>query len=404
MKSDRMTSFTLQTGIAVLRIAAIGFLLQTTALPGQVVAAEQQSARTSSNNREALLSRFAFGSCVKQDRPQPIWDSVAGTRPQFFTFLGDNIYGDTEDMDVLKAKYQKLGNHPGYRKLKAACPILATWDDHDYGVNDGGAEYPQKRESQKVFLDFFDAPQDDIRRKREGVYSSQVFGPKGQRVQLILLDARYFRSPLKTGYQPKEPGDGYRGKYAPNTDANATVLGRAQWQWLEEQLQVPAQFRFIGSGVQVIADEHGSEMWGNFPHERKRLFSLIRKTKARGVVFLSGDRHLAEIARLPANHSQGVGYPLYDITSSSLNTPSGNFTKAGTRFSNEINSYRVGLTYFETNFGTVQIDWEQPDPLVRLQVRDAAGTVVLQQKVTLSELKPNSTANDPASHKTPDRQ
>lgn len=347
---------------------------------------------------EPLLSRFAFGSCAKQDRPQPIWKSVVEFRPQFFTFLGDNIYGDTEDMAVLRAKYQELGKQPGYKKLKATCPIYATWDDHDYGVNDGGAGYPKKRESQQVFLDFFEAAQDDPRRKREGVYSAQVFGPPGRRVQLILLDARYFRSPLKTGFQPGEPGDGYRGKYAPNTDPEATILGKAQWKWLEKQLQVPAELRFIGSGVQVIADEHGSEMWGNFPHERKRLFSLIKKTKAEGVVFLSGDRHLAEIARLPAGHALGVGYPLYDITSSSLNTPSGNFTKAGTRFANEINSYRVGLTYFETNFGTVKIDWEQSDPVIRLQVRDAEGGVVLQQRSKLSELK-----RDPTSDRSPSK-
>ena len=213
---------------------------------------------------EPLLSRFAFGSCAKQDRPQPIWESVVEFRPQFFTFLGDNIYGDTEDMAVLRSKYQQLGNQPGYKKLKATCPIYATWDDHDYGINDGGAEYPKKRESQQVFLDFFEADQDDVRRKREGVYSARVFGPPGRRVQLILLDARYFRSLLKTGFQPGEPGDGYRGKYAPNTDPEATILGEAQWKWLEKQLQVPAELRFIGSGVQVIADEHGSEMWGKW--------------------------------------------------------------------------------------------------------------------------------------------
>lgn len=96
------------------------------------------------------------------------------------------------------------------------------------------------------------------------------------------------------------------------------------------------------------------------------------------------------MARLPADHPLGVGYPLYDITSSSLNAASGNFTQAGTRFASEINAYRVGLTYFETNFGTVHIDWEPSDPLVRLQVRDEAGGVVLQQRIRMSELRPKA--------------
>lgn len=338
---------------------------------------------------DAALSRIAFGSCAKQDRPQPIWEAVLETRPQLFVFLGDNIYGDTDDMSVLKSKYVLLGNQPGYRQLQETCPILATWDDHDYGVNDGGSEFPQKRASQQLFLDFFRAPADDVRRTREGVYSAQVFGPPGRRVQIILLDSRYFRSPLKKGFQPGEPGDGYRGVYVPNTEPHATMLGETQWAWLAEQLKVPAELRLIGSSVQVLADEHGSEMWGNFPRERERLLRLLRDSLAGGVVLLSGDRHLAEIARLPAEHPLGIGCPLHEVTSSSLNAPSGNFTKAGVRFANEINSYRVGLTYFDTNFGVVLIDWDQPDPIVRLQVRDEKGGVVLQQRVTLSSLKPS---------------
>lgn len=336
---------------------------------------------------EPILSRIAFGSCAKQDKPQPIWDAVVETKPQLFAFLGDNIYGDTQDMDVLRAKYKLLGDQPGYQKLKATCPVIATWDDHDYGANDAGAEYPKKRESQQIFLDFFGIAKDDPRRKQEGVYSAHLFGPKGKRVQVILLDGRYFRSPLKKGFKPGEPGDGYRGIYAPNDDPDATMLGETQWRWLEQQLKVPADLRLIGSGVQVIPDEHGSEMWGNFPRERKRLFRLIRETRASGVVFLSGDRHLAEIARLPANHPDGVGYPLFDITSSSLNAPSGNITKSGVRFANEINAYRVGLTYFDVNFGSVHIDWDQLDPVVRLQVREEKGAVVLQQRVKLSDLR-----------------
>src|SRR5690606_1273195 len=119
----------------------------------------------------------------------------------------------------------------GLKKLRTICPVVGTWDDHDYGVNDGGAEYPKKRESQQVFLDFFEVPHDDVRRCREGVYFSRVWGPEGTRVQLILLDGRYFRSPLKTGFQPSEPGEGFRGKYAPDHDPRATMLGEAQWTW-----------------------------------------------------------------------------------------------------------------------------------------------------------------------------
>lgn len=337
---------------------------------------------------EEALSRIAFGSCARQERPQPIWEAVVALRPQTFIFLGDNIYGDTEDMDILRAKYTLLGNQPGYRKLKQTCRVLATWDDHDYGANDAGADYPMRRQSQQIFLDFFGAPPDDPRRGREGVYWSDVVGPPGRRVQLLLLDTRYFRSPLKTGFVPGEPGEGIRGRYLPNTDPGATVLGEAQWKWLEEQLRVPAELRLIGSSIQFVPDQHGWENWGRFPAERRRLLKLIRDTGAGGVVFLSGDRHLAEISCLPADHRDGVGYPLYDVTSSSLNQPSGNLTKAKTRFTNEINPYRIGLTYFEVNFGSVLIDWEPADPVLRLQVRDALGDVVLQQRVRLSELRP----------------
>jgi alkaline phosphatase D len=339
-----------------------------------------------------VISRIAFGSCAKQDKPMPIWDAVNELQPQLFLFLGDNIYADTEDMAVMQAKYQQLADHAGLQQLRKTCTLLGTWDDHDFGVNDGGREYPRKRESQQLFLDFFGVPKSDPRRTQEGVYSAQVLGPVGKRVQIILLDSRYFRSPLKTGFTPGEPGDGYRGKYAPETDPQATMLGEPQWKWLEAQLKVPAEIRILGTSVQLLADEHGSEMWGNFPLERQRLLTLIKSTRAQGLIVLSGDRHLAEIARLPADHPLGVGYPLYDITSTSLNAPSGNFTKAGVRFANEINSYRVGLTYFDVNFGSVLIDWDQPDPVIRAQVRDEKGGVVLQQRLKLSDLHTKAAA------------
>lgn len=336
---------------------------------------------------DAPLERIAFGSCARQYEPQPIWDAVVEMKPQRFLFIGDNIYGDSEDMEVLRAKYAQLGAQSGFQKLKQTCPVLATWDDHDFGKNDAGADYSMRRPSQQLFLDFFGAAADDVRRTRDGVYSSYVLGPVGRRTQIILLDTRFFRSPLKPTTRTAEPGEGFRGRYGENVDPGATILGEEQWRWLAEQLKVPAELRVIASSVQVVAYENGWETWGNFPKERKRLFDLLRETKTSGVVLLSGDRHLAEISCLPADHADGVGYPLFDVTSSSLNAASGNKTKAGVRFANEINSYRRGLTFFDVNFGAVLVDWSPPDPVVRLQVRDEKGGVVLQQRTSLGELR-----------------
>ena len=332
------------------------------------------------------LTRIAFGSCCKQNQPAPIWDAVVESKPELFLMIGDNIYGDTEDMDVLWEKYQMLGNQLGFQRLRKTCPILATWDDHDYGKNDSGHEYIKKGESQQLFLDFFGVAKDSPLRTREGVYSAHIFGSPGQRVQVVLLDTRYFRSPLNRSHRKVEPGEGYRGIYRPVNDPDSTILGEAQWKWLEQQLEQPAEIRIIASSIQVLPNEHGWEMWGNFPHERQRLFQVIQRSNANGVLFISGDRHLAEQMRIEPSES-GVGYPLLEATSSSLNQPSGNFTKAGTRFANELNRYRQGLTYFDTNFGMIHLDWAQPDPVVRLQVCDAKGAVVLQQRFTLSTLR-----------------
>lgn len=326
------------------------------------------------------LRKLAFGSCANQNKPQPIWNAIAALRPDAFVFLGDNIYADTEDMETMKAKYEKLSAQPGLKRLRGQCKIFGTWDDHDYGLNDAGIEYSKKKESQQLFLDFFGVPADSPRRQQEGIYAAELFGPPGKRVQLILLDTRYFRSPLK-----KRDGSNNwpaaEGPYVPNADPAATLLGDAQWKWLEEQLKVPAELRIIASSIQVVPEDHGWEKWMNLPRERERLFKLLKETKAGGVIFLSGDRHLAEISMMDA----GLGFPLYDVTSSGM-------TEAAKRWRPlEPNRHRLGTMNFGDNFGLIAIDWEKPDPVVSLQIRDVEGDVRLSQKVPLSTLNPYQT-------------
>jgi alkaline phosphatase D len=322
------------------------------------------------------LRRVAFGSCADQDKPQPIWDAVVAGKPELFLFIGDIIYADTKDMDVMRAKYNKLAGLPGYQRLLKTCPLLATWDDHDYGGNDAGTDYPKKVESQQILLDFLGEPKDSPRRKQEGIHHARVFGPPGKRTQVILLDTRYFRSALKK----KEKFIPAEGGYVPNTDPDATFLGAAQWKWLEEQLRVPAELRLLVSSIQVVAEDHGHEKWMNIPAERERLFRLLADTKAGGVVILSGDRHLAELSMMDA----GLGYPLYDLTASGLNQASKRWRKL------ETNRHRVATMNVGDHFGTVTVDWDRADPIIGLQIRDAEGDVTIGHKVPLSLLQPGA--------------
>ena len=320
---------------------------------------------------QAPVSRVVFGSCAGQGRPQPFWSPINELHPDLFVFLGDNIYADTVDPAMLRTLYGKLGEQPGYQRLRhSSTTIMSTWDDHDYGYNDAGAEHPRKVESQKEFLDFFGVPADSPRRKQLGVYNSRIFGPVGQRVQVILLDMRYFRTPLRKNRKTNV--------YLQRNDPDSTFLGAQQWAWLKDRLREPAEVRLIGSSIQLVDDQHPYEKWSNFPLERAKLLQAIRDAKASGVIVLSGDRHQAEISIW----RRAVGYDLYDITSSSFNKP---FEREN-RGPVESNMYRVGPVIRDANFGVVNIDWKRRDPQIALEIHDSSGTLRLRETVPLSHL------------------
>jgi alkaline phosphatase D len=323
----------------------------------------------SSAGEEKALGRLAVGSCADQERPQTVWKAFAATAPDLVVLLGDNIYADTEDPEVRAAAYAKLGAVPEFAELRRRVPFLFTWDDHDYGANDAGAEYPEKEESKRQMLDFFGVPEDHELRRRPGVYQAKIFGPEGRRVQVILLDGRSFRSPLLEDPSPWR-------RYRPNLDPVATMLGEQQWAWLREQLRQPAEFRLIGSGVQVLSYAAGFEGWKTMPLEQERLFAAIRETRAAGVVFISGDAHYTQIVRADG----GVGYPLYELVSSGLthgNAP-------GASRPSPLALYRP---YGGINFGTIDFAWEGR-PSITLRSHDSLGLVVFEHRVFLEDLQP----------------
>jgi len=355
--------------VAAMGVAAIG---------AQALASDAHPA----SNR--VVSRIAFGSCAKQSKEQPIWDAINALEPDLFIMLGDNVYGDTRDMAVLRAKYAELGAKPGFRKLRERTPVLATWDDHDYGEDDAGAEYPEREASRQIFCDFWGEPASSPRRTRDGIYASYTFGDAGRRLQLILPDLRFNRTPIRAldlgGRKYEEwakaieaRGAEVPGPYERNPALEATMLGARQWQWLEQQLAVPADLRILGSSLQVVADFPGWEAWINYARDHERLLAAIRRQRAERLFCISGDTHYAELSVL----EQNVPYPLWDLTSSGLTevwpvTPP--------------NALRRGPVVREANFGWIEIDWSTPAPRVLLQARDVNGAVKLEHRLDTATL------------------
>jgi alkaline phosphatase D len=289
---------------------------------------------------DKALTRIGVGSCLHQGHAQPIWRDVIAARPELFLMIGDNVYGDVKsaEMTELVAAYRAQGAHSELAAARAAFPFLATWDDHDYGRNDAGADFPYAKAAAALFLDFWQTKEEHA----QGIYSARVVGPPGQRVQVILLDTRTFRSPLKR----KTDSFPYWGRYEPDPAPDKTMLGAAQWAWLEAQLRVPAELRLLVSSVQVLAEGHGHERWGNLPAERGRLLELLDRSGAGGLVLLSGDRHSGALYR----GATPKGRRLVEMTASSLNRSYGPPRDA-------LIPPLVGRLHHVENFGLIEIDW-----------------------------------------------
>ena len=252
---------------------------------------------------------IAFGSCDNQNLPNVLWNEILKNNPDLFIWGGDIVYADGEDIKGMQFSYKKQKNDPAYQNFKKEIRILGTWDDHDYGVNDGGIEFHKKDSVQQIFLDFFDVDSVDKRRSRKGVYYSEKFEIGGNSVNIIVLDTRYFRTHLTkdtTGIK----------RYIPNNYGQGTILGKAQWEWFENELNASnSNFNIIVSSIQFLSKEHGFESWGNMPHEVDKMKGIISDSEAKGVILLSGDRHIAEISM---DKVKNLDYPIIDFTSSGL--------------------------------------------------------------------------------------
>ena len=303
------------------------------------------------------IESIGFGSCNRTDLDQKIWDVIANQSMNAWVWLGDIVYAEEENMDDLALKYSIQKSLPAYRKLSSKTNIFGIWDDHDFGKNDGGSEFRKKQQSRDLLFDFLDLSTDHPARSRNGAYQSYCFGVERQKVCLYLLDVRYFK-------EEYEKDLGLNQRYKKN---NGSLLGEEQWRWLEKELlKNDAEVNLLAGGIQLISSEHAYEKWANFPKARQRLFDLLKENKIKNPIYLSGDRHFAEISVIELLPN----YKLYDVTSSGL-------THSYEDLEEEFNSKRISPLITSKNFGMINWNWDTRK--IALQIYNIDGRILYEE-------------------------
>lgn len=283
------------------------------------------------------VEKFSFGSCNRHFLEQPLWSRLSNESPDFFMWMGDAVYCDTEDPKIMKDVYQKQKKHPGYSSFANQTPIIGIWDDHDYGQNNANISNPIKDVARNEFLNFVDEPYFSSRYFNDGIYTTYEFGKNDEKVKIILLDLRYNKS-------------------------ENSLLGEVQWQWLEDQLATSdAKVNIIVSSVPFVAPLiFKVEHWRRYPHEFQRLNNIIDLYHPSGLFFLTGDQHMAAqfIGQTPG------GYPLYEFMSSGLTHHAKKLIRP---YLNRM--YGKGNYFIDQNYGNFSFDWSHPDVSIRVELK-----------------------------------
>lgn len=247
--------------------------------------------------------KVAVASCMRDDlkHTEDIWMDLENRSPDVIFMIGDNTYADIGLRDQLFKvdakriwrRHMETRNKLRVFRWKNLIPVFGIWDDHDYGKNNGGKEFPARQDSEEIFQQFFITGVDN-KYIPHGPGLSFSFKMRGN--NFVFLDNRSFR----------DTADKKEGFH----------FGRKQNQWLGEHVS-DEHLNWLISGDQFFGGYHSFESFqGNHPEAFKAFISKLKETRNR-YVFISGDRHLSEVMAIP---SKFLGYPAYEITSSAIHS------------------------------------------------------------------------------------
>ena len=306
---------------------------------------------------------FTIGSCnyineVSTDRAGApygggynIFQTITSKQPQFMLWLGDNVYyreSDWTSRSGMIHRYTHSRNIPEVAALLANVPQFAIWDDHDFGPNNSDRSFIHKTISKEVF-DLFWANPPQSNSTLSGITNQFDWSD----CQFFLLDNRYDRAPNE------------------RKDADRTILGKSQLEWLKESLlNSPATFKFIALGGQFLNTAPVFENYSanGFNTERQEIIDFILQHHIKNVVFLTGDRHHSELSILKTPDQPTI----YDITISPL-------TSGVHDASLELNSLRqIDSHIAQRNFGLIAVAGPKAHRQITLTISGSNGEQLYQ--------------------------
>jgi len=242
---------------------------------------------------------IAWGSCASDAKfpVQAIWSVLAAAKPDAVVLLGDTPYIDSTDLARQIERRAAFFGREDVKALRAIAPFHCTWDDHDFGTNDADGRIAGKANSRTAFLQFQTGG--PFGEDGQGIYHSFQVGP----VEVFLLDTRWFSQTEDASMLPGKP----------------TLLGEAQWTWLENGLRAStAPFKVLASGMiwNDAVRPGKTDHWGAYPHERERLFRFLAAHAIPGVVLVGGDIHRSRVVRHPTREI--VGYEITELITSPM--------------------------------------------------------------------------------------
>ena len=310
-----------------------------------------------------LRANLAFGSCAREDEASAtVWRRMDADGITGLVLLGDTPYIDTTDLEYQRKRYREFAVAPGLAELVAHVPVYSTWDDHDFGRNDTDGRLEGKENSRQAFLEH--RPQKSEGPEGQGIYTSFRQGP----IEVFILDTRWFARTEGTSEDP-------------------TLLGAAQWAWLEKKLAASdAPFRILACGMIFNgATRPGkTDHWGMYPKEYDRLLSLLERVGSDGVVLVGGDIHWSrEIEhdtrdRLGRNLTEFITSPIHDGLIKAADAP-----HPGIRFTRGIPHVYLQLQA-ETDPATGRSE-------LVARFRDASGTTHHTKAITVETTRDDAT-------------